>query len=478
MLDRENLIENVNDTVFDYEPVLSEIEKQTSGRKSWVKNLLILCISLIVFFNLGLLESGLTDLLIIILVLFIHEAGHFIGMRLFGYRNVQMFFIPLFGAAVKGEGLNVSGYKKAIVTLLGPVPGVIAGFVFVIVYAATGIEIYFKLALMFTLINAFNLLPFFPLDGGRFLNEVLFSRNRYIELFFNVIASAALIGCGYLLKSWILGVFGLVSLVAVQTRFKVAGIAINLKQDHSQLDTVDTQEIRDETETVDAEVIPRRIAVRIIDQIRQNISAKLKAPAAASYTRSIWERIRARPPGASATVGLLGLYLFSFCFALVPIAGTVALSIYSDGIGYESKLVEYQQPGGQMGRKEQIYFAGKLFQETDVEPNTSLYHGRDVAYYPDGSIAREGTWYQGRQHGQWKEYDPNEVLTAITVFDNGRFVARREKQADGRWIEKSIDDLSLSLRQTYQQLANCPPRGPGSLPQELTTIEAEPIITE
>jgi len=38
---------------------------------------------------------------LVLLVLFVHEAGHFLGMKAFGHKNVQMFFIPLMGAAAK-----------------------------------------------------------------------------------------------------------------------------------------------------------------------------------------------------------------------------------------------------------------------------------------------------------------------------------------------------------------------------------------
>ncbi|MHC4619469.1 MAG: site-2 protease family protein [Planctomycetota bacterium] len=218
--------------------ILAEIERQQSEKKSWLKNLFILLISLFIFFRLGLFESGVSDLVIIIVVLLIHEAGHFIGMRLFGYRNVQMFFIPLFGAAVSGQSRNVPAYKKALVALLGPVPGIVLGIVSAIAYAVTKnpifrrfmimfllIKIFRRFMIMFLLINTFNLLPFFPLDGGRFLHEVLFSRNRYVELCFTILASLALIGLGLLMKAWLLAVFGLFTLVGAQFPFKVASIA-------------------------------------------------------------------------------------------------------------------------------------------------------------------------------------------------------------------------------------------------------------
>ncbi len=46
------------------------------------------------------------------------------------------------------------------------------------------------------LINGFNLLPVFPLDGGRLLNQILFSRNRYLEGVFQFLAAVALVAYG------------------------------------------------------------------------------------------------------------------------------------------------------------------------------------------------------------------------------------------------------------------------------------------
>ena len=77
-----------------YQEILTEIDKQQSRQKSWVKNLVILAVSLLIFFQLGLFEGGLRSVVMLVLVLLIHETGHLLGMRFFGYQNVQMFFIP------------------------------------------------------------------------------------------------------------------------------------------------------------------------------------------------------------------------------------------------------------------------------------------------------------------------------------------------------------------------------------------------
>jgi len=213
-----------------YEEIFAEIDKQQSRQKSWVKNMLILAVSLLIFFQLGLFAGGLRGVVMLILVLLIHETGHLIGMRLFGYRNVQMFFIPFFGAAVSGKGRDVATYKKAIISLLGPLPGIIIGCVLMFMFAMTGRDDYLNLAGIFLFINVFNLLPFFPLDGGRFLYLVIFCRNRYMELFFRIFAALSLVAVGYALGAWLLALLGLFGLWGVRLPFRLAKISKEIRE--------------------------------------------------------------------------------------------------------------------------------------------------------------------------------------------------------------------------------------------------------
>lgn len=67
------------------------------------------------------------NLLLILLVLLIHESGHWLGMKIFKYKDIQMFFIPEFGAAVSGTESTPCAKQKAIVSLMGPVLGIIIG---------------------------------------------------------------------------------------------------------------------------------------------------------------------------------------------------------------------------------------------------------------------------------------------------------------------------------------------------------------
>lgn len=458
--DDDSMNKTVHDSSYTYEEVLAEIEKQQSGQRSWVKNLFILLISLFIFFQLGLLKSGVSDIVIIILVLLVHEAGHLFGMRFFGYNNVQMFFIPFFGAAVSGESRNVATYKKAIVPLLGPVPGLLLGIIFGIVYVKTRTPIYLQLMIMFLIINSFNLLPFMPLDGGRFLYEVLFSRNRYVELCFRLLASLALIAVGLFLGAWLLALLGLFGLISIGFPFKVARIAEELKPLLSTTGTSHTGTVSGQT--TDMERIPPEIAKEIIEKVRQRISTKLNLKTVAVYTKDVWERMHLHPPSMFATAGLLGAYILCFCIPFMIIIAAAVISLSDENPFTESKIVEYEKPNGQVCRKEQFYIFGRLNTEIEIADNLLLYHGKSVSYREDDTIMQEGSWYYGKWDGEWKDYDGNGKLIRVRIFDKGEFVVAREMK-DGQWVEKSWEDLPWTSKKVYQHHKDSPAQGPKSL---------------
>jgi tetratricopeptide (TPR) repeat protein/Zn-dependent protease len=113
-------------------------------------------------------------------VLVFHELGHFGAMKLFGYQDVTMFFLPLMGAAVAGRKVDASLAQKVWMLLAGPLPGLILGFGLLVgqVKAAE------SLAWMLITINLANLLPILPLDGGKIAHLILFSRFPALDVVF------------------------------------------------------------------------------------------------------------------------------------------------------------------------------------------------------------------------------------------------------------------------------------------------------
>jgi hypothetical protein len=79
-----------------------------------------LLLSFVLFVLLGVLVFTPVELAWLIGVLLLHESGHFFGMRYFGYRDLQMFIIPLLGAAVRGEKRGYWLGKKRSFCSWGP----------------------------------------------------------------------------------------------------------------------------------------------------------------------------------------------------------------------------------------------------------------------------------------------------------------------------------------------------------------------
>ena len=468
MLSSDACLEN---QVFSCSEVLAEIRRQETAKKSWTSNLTMLVVSMVIFYSIGLFENGVTDVLIIILVILIHEAGHFVGMRLFGYKNIQMFFIPMFGAAISGRSKNVAAYKKAFVALLGPVPGIFIGFLLGIVYALTEIAIVQRMMIMFFVLNIFNLLPFFPLDGGRFLHESLFSRNRYIELLFKILASLAIIAIGLAIEAWFLALFGLFSLVGAKYPFKVARIAKDLKAAPDRTEVTDNMDIFSAAEAMNEdfkediepqpEEIPVEIAEKIIAKIPERLGDKLNLKSVATYTEQVWERMNVRPPRALATFGLVGIYLFCFIFSLIAVFAAIVVSYDRQNMVPESRIVEYQKPDGQTGHKEEVYMFDQLVYETELTDDKSLYHGRALLYDESGSIIEKGWWHEGRRDGLWESYDSKGETSYSGSWDKGKFVYLKDRE-NGKWVEKTFEDLSREQQVIIRSQIESPPRGPRS----------------
>ena len=104
--------------------VLAEMARIQNRQPSWARAFILFVFTLSLFVAAGALVESLQFIGMLVGILFIHELGHFVAMRWFGYRNVRMFFIPFFGAGVSGQHFNVAGWKKVVVSLLGPVPGI------------------------------------------------------------------------------------------------------------------------------------------------------------------------------------------------------------------------------------------------------------------------------------------------------------------------------------------------------------------
>jgi Zn-dependent protease len=100
-------------------------------------------------------------------LIFIHEMGHVIALRREGIKASAPMFIPFLGAVISARSLGDNATAEARVGLAGPILGSIGAAACIVVWQATGNDLWRALAFTGFFLNLFNLLPVVPLDGGR-----------------------------------------------------------------------------------------------------------------------------------------------------------------------------------------------------------------------------------------------------------------------------------------------------------------------
>jgi Zn-dependent protease len=103
----------------------------------------------------------------LVLLIFVHEIGHVIVLRVQGVKASAPMFIPFLGAFVKIEGEQRSVAQEAVSALAGPIAGTIGTIGVLAAAESNGSALLMALAYSGFLINFFNLFPVLPLDGGR-----------------------------------------------------------------------------------------------------------------------------------------------------------------------------------------------------------------------------------------------------------------------------------------------------------------------
>jgi len=120
-------------------------------------------------------------------VLCLHEGGHLLAMKLFGYRDTTVLFVPFLGAlATARPREDATLWQKFWVLLAGPLPGLILGLILALAMPRfTDVPHWLGgAAWMLIGLNLFNLLPIYPLDGGQIADILVFSRVPYLGVIF------------------------------------------------------------------------------------------------------------------------------------------------------------------------------------------------------------------------------------------------------------------------------------------------------
>lgn len=119
--------------------------------------------------GLSILTGHFREIILLFLVVFVHEMGHYIGAHLFQWRVKKIELFPFGGVAEVEEHGNRPFREEIIVTLLGPLQHVwmVAAAYLIYHLGWWELEGYKWFVKMNISLLVFNMLPVWPLDGGK-----------------------------------------------------------------------------------------------------------------------------------------------------------------------------------------------------------------------------------------------------------------------------------------------------------------------
>jgi len=117
----------------------------------------------------------------LVLLILVHELGHFFEAKRQGLHVTLPTFIPFFGAYVTVRNAGLPPWRNALVSLAGPFVGGLGAAAVWAVGSARDVVWLIVLANLGFLLNAFNLLPIGFLDGGTVSRAIGESRRGWIR---------------------------------------------------------------------------------------------------------------------------------------------------------------------------------------------------------------------------------------------------------------------------------------------------------
>jgi Zn-dependent protease len=170
-------------------------------------------ITLVFVLLVGLFGDWLIALLLPV-VIGLHELGHWLTMRLLGYRYLQLQILPLVGGIALDHKTRHKAEHRILVSLMGPLPGLFLGSIILLFNGMEG-GLVSKLGIMLLVVNYLTLLPIMPLDGGQLLKALVSVRRYGVLIALECLGFVILLLLGWLSDSLFLGVLGLLPLFSV-----------------------------------------------------------------------------------------------------------------------------------------------------------------------------------------------------------------------------------------------------------------------
>lgn len=170
--------------------------------------------------NAGAVAGNIGFLLVLFLCVLLHEFGHALAARRYGIPTKDITLLPIGGVA-RLERMPTDPKQELVVALAGPAVNVVIALALLPIIALSDAAFFERLFTTNLFLVAFNMIPAFPLDGGRVLRAGLALKMDYAK----ATSTAATIGQGFAVVFGIIGLFTnpFLILIAVFIWFGAAG---------------------------------------------------------------------------------------------------------------------------------------------------------------------------------------------------------------------------------------------------------------
>jgi stage IV sporulation protein FB len=166
--------------------------------------------------------SSLAFLILLFACVVAHEFGHIFAARAYGIATPDVTLLPIGGLA-RLERIPEEPREELIIAIAGPLVNVVIAGVLIVFLGArldthmlasiesSRISMIDRLAMVNVFLVLFNLIPAFPMDGGRMLRALLATRMGYAR----ATEVAAFIGQGFAFALGFIGLFSNVMLIFI-----------------------------------------------------------------------------------------------------------------------------------------------------------------------------------------------------------------------------------------------------------------------
>lgn len=178
-----------------------------------------------VVMGIAVITAHFTQILMLFCIVFVHEMGHAVIANHFNWRIKAIQILPFGGSVETEEYGNKSMREELLVILAGPIQHLwLVGVAYLMyTFSFVSFELYQQFFYMNSAVMLFNLLPIWPLDGGKLLFLGLSLKRSFIDahrLTILLSTAIAILGFFYILltaplnlNAWIIAGFIIFTLV-------------------------------------------------------------------------------------------------------------------------------------------------------------------------------------------------------------------------------------------------------------------------